>query len=102
MSDFIRGQRWINDARLEMGLGTVIATDRRTVTLIFHAAEETLTYASEYAPLTRVRFARGDHVMGNDETSLKIESVNERDGLMSYTGKDQSGNLLELHETDLF
>ncbi len=101
MSDFIRGQRWINDARLEMGLGTVIATDRRTVTLIFHAAEETLTYASENAPLTRVRFARGDHVMGNDETSLKIESVKERDGLLSYIGRDQSGNLLELHETDL-
>lgn len=75
MPDFIRGQRWINDARLEMGLESVVATDRRTVTLIFHAAEETLTYASKNAPLTRVRFARGDHITGNDETSLKIESV---------------------------
>ena len=101
MPDFIRGQRWINDARLEMGLGTVIATERRTVTIIFHAAEETLTYASENAPLTRVRFARGDHITGNDETSLKIEAVKERDGLLIYTGSDQSGKHIELHETDL-
>ncbi|MBG7601969.1 MAG: RNA polymerase-associated protein RapA [Gammaproteobacteria bacterium] len=101
MPEFIRGQRWINDARLEMGLGTVIATDRRTVTIIFHAAEETLTYASDNAPLTRVRFARGDHISGNDETSLRIESVKERDGLLSYIGRNQSGNSIELHETDL-
>lgn len=101
MQKFIHGQRWINDARLEMGLGTVIATDRRTVTITFHAAEETLTYASENAPLTRVRFSRGDHVTGNDETSLKIESVTEQDDLLSYIGRDQSGQHIELHETDL-
>ena len=101
MPEFIHGQRWINDARLEMGLGTVIATDRRTVTITFHAAEETLTYASDNAPLTRVRFARGDHIDGNDETSLRIESVKERDGLLSYIGRNQSGNSIELHETDL-
>lgn len=101
MPEFICGQRWINDARLEMGLGTVMATERRTVTIIFHAAEETLTYASENAPLTRVRFAPGDHVTDNNETSLKIESVMERNGLLIYTGTDTAGRRIELQETDL-
>ena len=50
MPEFICGQRWINDARLEIGLGSVIATERRTVTIIFHAAGETLTYANTNAP----------------------------------------------------
>lgn len=88
MPEFVCGQRWINDARLEMGLGSVIETDLRTVTIVFHAAGETLTYASANAPLTRVRFSRDDHITDNDKRSLKIESVIERDGLPSYIGRE--------------
>jgi len=60
MHEFVPGQRWINDAQLQMGLGTVLSTDFRTVTIIFMAAEETFVYAKESVPLTRVRFAQGD------------------------------------------
>jgi len=33
--DFIPGQRWISDTELQMGLGTVLSVDFRTVTVLF-------------------------------------------------------------------
>ncbi|SUH39691.1 ATP-dependent helicase HepA [Salmonella enterica subsp. enterica] len=32
---FTLGQRWISDTESELGLGTVVAMDARTVTLLF-------------------------------------------------------------------
>ncbi|MBE0507596.1 MAG: hypothetical protein IBX50_12925, partial [Marinospirillum sp.] len=32
---FVPGQRWISDAEVELGLGTILQCDRRSVTLLF-------------------------------------------------------------------
>lgn len=37
---FAIGQRWISDTESDLGLGTVVAIDARTVTLMFAASEE--------------------------------------------------------------
>jgi transposase len=60
VQDFVIGQRWINDAELQMGLGTVMEVEQRTVTIEFQASGETRTYARQTAPLTRITFTAGD------------------------------------------
>ena len=58
--DFIPGQRCISDAESQMGLGTILKVEHRTVTVLFLSTGETRTYARETAPLTRVAFRAGD------------------------------------------
>ncbi len=98
MQNFVIGQRWINDAELQMGLGTVIEVEHRTVTIEFQATGETRTYARQTAPLTRISFAAGDTIHSRDGLEIIIESVREDDGLLSYTGKDKQGCLHEIGE----
>ena len=57
MADFIPGQRCISDAELQMGLGTILTVETRTLTVLFMATDETRTYAKLSAPLTRVLFS---------------------------------------------
>ncbi|MCW8909260.1 MAG: SNF2-related protein [Gammaproteobacteria bacterium] len=101
MHDFIPGQRWINDADAQMGLGTVLEVEHRTVTILFMATGETLTYAKQSAPLTRVKFAAGDSVHSHEGWSLEVESVEDNNGLLSYIGINDKGQTVELNEAEL-
>ena len=56
------GQRWINEAELELGLATLIDSDPRTVTLLFAQSEESRCYALNSAPLVRISFSAGDTI----------------------------------------
>ena len=51
---FTLGQRWISDTESELGLGTVVAVDARTVTLLFPSTGENRLYARSDSPVTRV------------------------------------------------
>jgi len=99
--DFIPGQRCISDAELQMGLGTVLAVEPRTLTVVFMATGDTRTYARQSAPISRVLFAPGDTVRSHDGRSLKVQSLREHDGLVNYIGHDHNGVRLELAESDL-
>ena len=101
MAVFVPGQRWINDAQLQMGLGTVLSADFRTVTIIFMAVEESFVYAKESVPLTRVKFSPGDHIVTADDESLEVVGVEERDHLFHYTAVDGEGRERVVTETDL-
>ena len=101
MAEFIPGQRWINDAQLQMGLGTVLSTDFRTVTLFFLAAEETVVYAKESVPLTRVRFAAGDSILTADEQCYEVIDASENDGLIVYQAKTSDGSVQSIAESEL-
>jgi ATP-dependent helicase HepA len=101
MNDFIVGQRWICDADLQLGLGTVMAVEARLVSISFIAVGETRTYAKRSAPLTRVIFSANDTVTSHEGWTLKVASVKQYDGLLSYIGTDQDGNELELAEQHL-
>lgn len=100
MSDFIPGQRWISDTELQMGLGTVLSVEHRTVTILFHATGETRIYAQQTAPLTRVRFAAGDTVKSAEGWELDVTDVEEDDGLLVYIGL-RDGEVAVLDETRL-
>jgi ATP-dependent helicase HepA len=99
--DFIPGQRWINDAELNMGLGTILSVEHRTVTVLFLATGDTRTYAKATAPLTRVMFAPGDSVRGHESWSLRIDSIKEHNGLLTYIGTREDGSKAELEEGQL-
>ncbi|MGC9404411.1 RNA polymerase-associated protein RapA [Vibrio genomosp. F10] len=89
---FALGQRWISDTESDLGLGTVVAMDARTVTLMFAAAEENRVYARSDAPVTRVTFNVGDVVESQEGWSIKVEQVEENKGVYFYLGTRSDNN----------
>ncbi|MGF1710613.1 RNA polymerase-associated protein RapA [Vibrio kagoshimensis] len=83
---FALGQRWISDTESDLGLGTVVAMDARTVTIMFAASEENRVYARTEAPVTRVTFNVGDVIECQEGWSLSVEEVIEDKGLLTYLG----------------
>lgn len=98
---FVPGQRWISDAEIELGLGTVLQCDRRSVILLFNLSGETRTYSTLTAPLTRVIFSEGDQVSHQDGWSMRVSGTESIDGLLIYLGENSEGEPLELMETQL-
>ncbi|MGO2055614.1 MAG: RNA polymerase-associated protein RapA, partial [Halomonadaceae bacterium] len=85
----------------ELGLGTVLNCDARSVTILFSASQETRTYNTRQAPLTRVMFGSGDRVLSADGWQMVVDDSKESDGLITYIGDDKEGNLRELPEAKL-
>jgi ATP-dependent helicase HepA len=101
LSSFAKGQRWISETEPELGLGTVISTEYNRVTVLFIASSERRTYASDNAPLTRVRFAPGDRVDSVDGWSMEVEDVEEHQGLLTYVGRDENREPCRFPEMEL-
>jgi len=81
---FFPGQRWISESQPDKGLGLILKTSEETVTVVFPAVDETLTYALVSAPLRRVVFSAGDTIELHDGSSLIVEETKETEGLISY------------------
>ncbi len=94
---FFIGQRWLSVAELQLGLGMVLEVEHRRVTVIFPATGEMRTYASEDAPLNRVRFAIGDRVEDQQGRSWQVDEVSESENLLIYfcSGGDEETVLPE-------
>ena len=101
MSDFSPGQRWISDGEAELGLGTVLTCDNRSVTILFSACQETRTYNTRQAPLTRVQFGSGDRVTAAEGWQMRINASQQDNGLIVYTGEDNHGEQRALSEARL-
>ncbi len=101
VQEFIPGQRWINDAELQLGLGTILSTDHRTVTILFLATGDTRVYSKNSAPLTRVAFGCGDRVRTHEGWTLTVTEVDEQDGLLIYIGIDEHGEAAAVAEGEL-
>lgn len=101
MSDFTPGQRWISDGETELGLGTILSVDARSVTVLFTASQETRIYSVRQAPLTRVVFAEGDRIDAADGQQLTVRRVEERDGCVIYHGETDDGEPVVLDEAKL-
>ena len=101
MSDFSPGQRWISDGEAELGLGTVLNCDARSVTILFSASQETRTYNTRQAPLTRVMFGTGDRIVSADGWQMVVDDSDTTNGLITYVGDDSQGQRRELPEAKL-
>ncbi len=87
------GQRWISDTESDLGLGTVIALEERTITLLFPACEENRLYARNDAPITRVMFHEDDCIESHEGWFLTVEQVIEEDnGTLTYVGRRTDTN----------
>jgi hypothetical protein len=82
--DFRTGQRWISETEPELGLGSVLRVNSRTVVITFGASEETREYARDNAPLRRVRFRIGDAVGSERDKATTVQSVIDRNGILFY------------------
>ncbi|MCU7835673.1 MAG: RNA polymerase-associated protein RapA [gamma proteobacterium symbiont of Taylorina sp.] len=101
MEEFIPGQRWISNTELQMGLGCIIESDHRTVTINFAASDETRTYAKENAPLSRIIYSIGEQIQSVDGKNIKITAIQDIDGLIFYSGKTLDGEKVALTENQL-
>ncbi|WP_263145478.1 RNA polymerase-associated protein RapA [Pseudomonas sp. RIT-PI-AD] len=95
------GQRWISDSEAELGLGTILASDGRLLTVLYPATGDTRQYALRNAPLTRVRFAPGDLITHFDGWKLTVREVEDIDGLLVYHGLNEQNEARTLPETQL-
>lgn len=92
---FVPGQRWISNAEPELGLGTVVRLDGRTVQVLFATAGVLRLYAMHAAPLARAEFRVGQKISGQ-KRHFVVERVSTVDGLIRYHGAD-----IELSEAEL-
>ena len=90
MPQYIPGQRWTSEPEPELGLGTVLRAEAGRVQVMFPATGETRTYASDNAPLRRVRFRVGDTVQIQPGKSLIVQSVTEEAGLLVCAGMEEA------------
>ncbi|MDO9142028.1 MAG: RNA polymerase-associated protein RapA, partial [Methylobacter sp.] len=101
MEQFIPGQRWISNTESELGLGLILEAVHKRVTVLFLACDEKRIYAQDNAPLTRVRFSAGDVIESIDEEKVTVTALTEQDGLITYLGKNELGEEVELDEVEL-
>ena len=98
---FVPGQRWVSNTESELGLGIVVDTANRRVTVSFPAVGERRTYAIDNAPLSRVSYAEGEKISNADGITFSITEVIEQGGYLIYQGLDDEGNQHQIEEIDL-
>jgi ATP-dependent helicase HepA len=101
MSNFIPGQRWISSNESELGLGLILEVAFKRVTVLFLASNEKRIYASDNAPLTRVKFTVGDIIESVDEEKITVTNLIENEGVITYIGKNEGGEEVHLEEVEL-
>ena len=79
-----RGQRWVSDGEPELGLGIITNSGDGRVDIHFRAAGEKRCYATDNAPLRRVRFAPGDKIKVHSGAEMEVTGVREENGLLTY------------------
>jgi len=94
----VPGQRYISNAEPELGLGTLIRMEGRSVQVLFATAGVLRQYAAHSAPIARAEFRVGQKVMGKG-FSLVIERIAQVDGLLEYHGGGKTLNEAELDDT---
>ena len=90
MAGFVAGQRYISEPEPELGLGTVVSVGSFQVGIRFLASGEERLYASDTFVLKRARFRVGEKVSNREGESFKVDQVEEREGLLYYSGEDLS------------
>jgi len=92
----VPGQRWMSEMEPELGLGVVKAVEHRRVLIRFEAAQCERMYATDTAPIRRVRFHPGDKIRSRDSQEFTIIRIEEKDNRLIYIC-----NNITLIETDL-
>jgi len=101
VSAFKPGQRWVSNTESELGLGIVVEVAHRRVEMSFPAAAETRVYATDNAPLSRVRYEAGQQISTLEGQQLVVTEVAEHNGCLIYLGNDENGQVVVVPELEL-
>ncbi len=88
----------MSDGEPELGLGIIRKSGDGRVEIAFPAAGETRIYATDTAPLRRVRFMPGDRIKVHSGSEMTVENVREENGLLVY--QTESGETKEAELSD--
>ncbi len=99
--EFVPGQRWVSNTEPELGLGVVIELENRRVTLGFPAGQETRTYASNNAPLSRVQYRVGEKISDSDDVEYTVVDMMDQNGYVIYQGQKADGDMAVVPEVEL-
>ncbi|MDC8015422.1 RNA polymerase-associated protein RapA [Tahibacter soli] len=80
---FVPGQRWVSNAEPELGLGTILRIEGRSIQVLFAKSGVLRHYAAHAAPLVRAEFRVGQKVSGKG-LAFTIERVETHQGLLHY------------------
>ena len=100
-TQFVPGQRWVSNTESELGLGIVVETLNRRVTVSFPAVGQRRTYAIDNAPLSRVRYMPGEKISNEEGQTLTISAIQDQGGYLIYSGTDYAGTNTSIEEIDL-
>lgn len=98
---FIVGQRYINNADLQLGLGRVMAENHRMVKVMFDAVDEERIYAKDSAPLSRYEAQVDDSLQHKDGWKIKVKEVKNLNGLNIYFGTKENGEEDVIPESEI-
>ncbi len=98
---FKPGQRWVSDGERDLGLGEILDSDQRVVTVAFAATGIQRQYAVAQAPLTRIVFSPGDQIQNQQGESVFVRDVVENDGFLIYDCENEAGEKVLLPETQI-
>jgi ATP-dependent helicase HepA len=98
---FIVGQRYINNADLQLGLGRVVGENHRMVKVAFDAVEEERIYAKDSAPLSRYEPQVDDKLQHKDGWVLTITEVKSLNGINIYFGIKENGEEDVIPESEI-
>ncbi|MCY4328642.1 MAG: RNA polymerase-associated protein RapA [Endozoicomonadaceae bacterium] len=99
METLVAGQRWISEAELDQGLGTLLKVQDRRITIFYPKTGKTRVYQLQNNPLYRMIFGKDDVVKSHEGWKFTIVSFYEKGGLITYKGtRDDTGETCELAE----
>lgn len=97
-----RGQRWVSDSEPELGLGIILRRGDGRVEIEFPAADEKRIYATDTAPLRRVKFLPGDRIKLQSGEETTVTAVRDEAGLLIYETDDGEVTEYELSDSISF
>ena len=95
---YVQGQRWVSEAEPELGLGIILEADAKVIRLVFPMSEVERGYSRQFAPIRRVRFAKGDTLRDREGRTFAVTGVEEEDGLLFYHSADRIVSEIELSD----
>ncbi|TDF38346.1 RNA polymerase-associated protein RapA [Alteromonadaceae bacterium M269] len=81
------GQRWLSNTEPDLGLGIIVDTQGRALTILFPATGEQRSYAADSSPLTRITFDIGETITSVDGWKMVVEEKEEAENIISYVGQ---------------
>lgn len=98
---FSIGQRWISNTESQLGLGIITDLNGRQVRVSFPAAAEERIYSTNNPPLSRIIYKEGEEIVTNEQQKLHVAQIEERQGLLFYTGINEVGDEISISEVSL-